>query len=93
MLTHHPGCLHHRLQQFACLRRGLIQLGLGLAIGLPAALGLATVAQFQLVEIEPSDPVTMVGITVAVIVVALIACVVPARRAAHVDPAIALRSE
>jgi putative ABC transport system permease protein len=75
------------------LRRGLIQVALGLAIGLPAALGLASVAQFQLVEIEPSDPVTMIGITAAVIVVALTACVVPARRAARVDPAIALRSE
>jgi predicted permease len=75
------------------LRRGLIQLALGLAIGLPAALALASVAQFQLVEIEPSDPITMLGITAAVIAVSLAACVVPARRAARVDPAIALRSE
>ena len=74
------------------LRRGLIQLSLGLAIGLPAALGLASVAQFQLVEIEPSDPVTMIGITAAVIV-ALSACVVPARRASRIDPMLVLRSE
>ena len=75
------------------LKKGLLQLALGLGIGLPAALGLASVAQFQLVEIEPSDPVTMIGITVVVISVALLACVFPARKAARVDPMNALRSE
>jgi putative ABC transport system permease protein len=75
------------------LRRGLVQLALGLGIGLPAALGLASVARFQLVEIEPSDPVTMIGITIVVMTVALIACVLPARRAARVDPMNALRAE
>lgn len=75
------------------LRRGLIQLALGIGIGLPAALGLAAVVQFRLVEIEPSDPVTMIGITMVVATVALVACVLPASRAARVDPVIALRSE
>jgi putative ABC transport system permease protein len=75
------------------LKKGLVQLALALVIGLPAALGLGIVAQFRLVEIEPSDPITMVGITVVLTAVALIACVVPARKAARVDPVIALRSE
>jgi predicted permease len=75
------------------LRRGLIQLALGIGIGLPVALGLGAVVQFQLVEIEPSDPVTMVGITIVIATVALVACVLPASRAARVDPVIALRSE
>lgn len=75
------------------LRRGLIQLALGIGVGLPAALGLAAVVQFRLVEIEPSDPVTMIGITIVVATVALVACVLPASRAARVDPVIALRSD
>lgn len=75
------------------LRRALGQLALGLALGLPAALALAQVARFQLVEIEPSDPVTMIGITAVLAAVALAACLVPVRQAAGVEPAIALRGE
>jgi ABC-type antimicrobial peptide transport system permease subunit len=75
------------------LKRGLVQLALGLGLGLPAALGLASVARFQLVEIEPSDPVTMIGITVILVAVALASCLLPARKAAKVDPMTALRSE
>jgi putative ABC transport system permease protein len=75
------------------LRKGLIQLAVGLALGLPAAIALGMVAQFRLVDIEPSDPVTMIAITVVLTAVALFACVVPARRAARVDPMNALRAE
>ena len=75
------------------LKRGLQQLALGLVIGLPAAVALGSVAQFRLVGIEPNDPVTMLGITAVLIAVAVTACVVPARRAARVDPMSALRSE
>ncbi len=75
------------------LRKGLVQLGIALAVGLPAAFGLGMLARFQLVDIEPGDPVTMIGITIVVATVALIACILPARRAARVDPMIALRSE
>jgi predicted permease len=75
------------------LRRSLTQLAIGLAIGLPAALGLGRLVRFQLVEIEPNDPVTMIGITVVLILVALASCLVPLRKATRVDPVIALRSE
>ena len=75
------------------LRRGLVQIAIALAIGLPAAVALGVVAQFQLVETEPTDPVTMLGITVVMAAVALIACVVPARKAAKVDPLTALRAD
>jgi putative ABC transport system permease protein len=75
------------------LRKGLAQIAIALLIGLPAAMALGAIAQFRLVEIEPTDPVTMVAITVVVIVIALISCVVPARKASKVDPVIALRAE
>jgi putative ABC transport system permease protein len=75
------------------LKKGLMQLALSLLIGLPAALALGAIAQFRLVEIEPSDPLTMIVITVVMTAVALTACVVPASKAARVDPMTALRSE
>jgi predicted permease len=75
------------------LRRGLVQLAIALAIGLPAAIALGAVAQLRLVEVEPNDPVTMAGITVVMAAVALISCVVPARKAAKVDPLVALRAD
>ncbi len=75
------------------LRKGLIQLAAGLAIGLPAAVALAVIVQFRLVEIEPTDPVTMGAIAAVVSIVAVFACVIPARTAARVDPMAALRSD
>ena len=75
------------------LRKGLVQIALAFAIGLPAALALGAVARIRLVEIEPSDPVTMVGITIVLAAVALISCIVPARKAAKVDPLVALRAD
>jgi ABC-type antimicrobial peptide transport system permease subunit len=75
------------------LRRCLWQLAVALAIGLPGALALGTVVRFNLVEIEPSDPITMIGITLAIVVVALASSVIPVRKAARVDPVMALRAE
>ncbi len=75
------------------LRRGLAQLAVAMAIGLPAALGFGMLVRFRLVEIEPSDPVTMIGIVVVLAGVALASCLIPVRNAARVDPVIALRSD
>lgn len=60
---------------------------------MPVAAALGTVAQIPLVEIEPTDPETMITITLVLSAVALTASVVPARKAAKVDPMVALRSE
>ena len=75
------------------VRRGLLQLVVAMAIGLPAALGFAMLVRFRLVDIEPSDPVTMIGIVVVLAGVALASCLIPVRNAARVDPVIALRAE
>jgi ABC-type antimicrobial peptide transport system permease subunit len=75
------------------VRQGLVHIAIALAIGLPAAMALGAVTRLRLVEIEPHDPVTMAGITVVTAAIALISCVVPARRAARVDPLTALRAE
>lgn len=75
------------------LRRGLIQLAIALGIGIPAALAISIVAQFRLVEVEPSDPITLIAVAGVLAAVALVACLVPALKAAKVDPITALRSE
>jgi ABC-type antimicrobial peptide transport system permease subunit len=75
------------------LRRGLVQLALGLTLGLAGAIGLSRVIQALLVQVSPTDPLTFISITVLLSVVARAACLLPARRATRVDPLIALRAE
>ena len=75
------------------LRRGLVQMGIGLALGLTAAYFLGQVMSSLLVGVPPRDPVTFAAITVVLTVVAVCACVFPARRATRVDPLVALRAE
>ena len=75
------------------LRRGLWQMGLGLAIGLAGAFGLSRVLRTLLVQITPTDPLTFVVITVLLTGVAMAACLIPARRASRVDPLVALRAD
>jgi putative ABC transport system permease protein len=75
------------------LRRGLVQTGLGLAIGLAAALGLSRVLRAVLVQVAPGDPITFGTITLLLTAVSLVACLLPARRATQVDPLVALRAE
>jgi predicted permease len=75
------------------LRRTLAQLAVGLAIGLAGALSMGRLLQTFLVRVEPRDPITLAGITLLLVVVAAAASILPARRAARVDPVIALRYE
>jgi putative ABC transport system permease protein len=63
----------------------------GLVIGLGAALGLARLVQSMLYQVAPNDPATYVGVAAVLALVALVAALVPARRAARVDPCVALR--
>jgi putative ABC transport system permease protein len=75
------------------VRQGLILAAAGIGIGLAGSLALAPLMSRQLYGIGPVDPVTLVGVPLLLLAVALLACVVPARRAMRVDPATALRYE
>jgi putative ABC transport system permease protein len=66
---------------------------LGVAIGLAGALAVTRVLSGFLYGVSPGDPVTLGGIALFIVAVALLASYVPARRAARVDPTISLRYE
>jgi predicted permease len=65
----------------------------GVAVGLPVALGLAQLIRANLYGVGPHDSVTLVGVVVLLTGVAVLAAWIPARRAAKVDPMVALRHE
>jgi putative ABC transport system permease protein len=73
--------------------QGMRLVAVGLALGLVASLGLTRLMTKLLFGISPSDPLTFAGIALLLTVVALVACWLPARRAARVDPLVALRHE
>jgi predicted permease len=75
------------------LRRGLLQLALGMVLGMGAALGVCQLMGRLLFKVSPRDPVTFVTVAAALGAVGLMACWMPARRAAKVDPMRALRCE
>jgi predicted permease len=72
--------------------RGLKLTGLGLVIGLAGALAVGQALRSQLLGVSSRDPLTFAGVGLLLAAVALLACVLPARRAARVDPMVALRS-
>jgi putative ABC transport system permease protein len=75
------------------LMQGLRTAGLGLAIGLGGALALTRFLSSLLFNIDPTDATTFAAIPALLLVVALLASYLPARRAAAVDPAVSLRYE
>ena len=75
------------------MSEGLLLLGIGLAIGVTGAAGLRHAVETQIFGVRPFDPVVMGSVVLSLAVVALAACVVPARRAVGVDPAIVLRDQ
>jgi putative ABC transport system permease protein len=75
------------------LKQGILQLGIGLAIGLAAAFAITPVLRSLLVQVSPADPITFIVASAALILSATLGCLIPARRAMRVDPVDALRHE
>jgi putative ABC transport system permease protein len=75
------------------LKQGLGMVGLGIAVGLAGALGVTRLFNSLLVGVSATDAVSFGGTTLLLVLVALAASYLPARRAAAIDPLEALRSE
>jgi putative ABC transport system permease protein len=75
------------------LRQGLALVALGVVIGFAGAFAVTRLLRNFLYDVQPLDPLTFVSVVVVLAAVALLACWLPARRAAKVDPMKALRCE
>jgi putative ABC transport system permease protein len=73
------------------LGRGVIVIGVGIAVGLAASLGATRIIGSYLYGVTPTDPMTYTVVLLLLLAVACLACYVPARRALKVDPLVAMR--
>ena len=73
------------------LRRAMLLAVIGIGIGLAGAVAVTRYLTTLLFGVKPIDTITFVGVAVVLAVVVLVACLVPARRAAKIDPLEALR--
>lgn len=75
------------------LKGAFLQVAIGLAIGIPAAIGAGYLMASQLFGVVPRDPLMLSVATLLLAAAALLAAIIPAQRAANLDPVIALRTE
>ena len=73
--------------------QGLVPVALGVVIGAASSFGLARLIASQLYGVKPTDPATFLAAAASVLVIACLACCIPARRAMRVNPIVALRFE
>jgi putative ABC transport system permease protein len=75
------------------LRKAILLTGVGLLAGLAGAIALTRVLSSLLFHVKPTDPWTFAAVSLLMVLVSLVAAFIPARRATHVDPVVALRFE
>jgi putative ABC transport system permease protein len=77
----------------AVLREAILLTGTGALVGLAGALAATRVLSSLLYDVSPTDPTTLIGVAALLLIVAIMAAYLPARRATRIDPSRALRSE
>ena len=75
------------------VRQGMTMTLIGLVIGLAGAFFMSRLLIGLLYGVSPTDPLTFTAVSITLLLVALLACLIPARRATRVDPIVALRTE
>lgn len=75
------------------LGQGALQLSVGMAVGLALAFAISNLLRSILLQVDARDPLIFGGVAGVLVLVGLVACVVPARRATRIDPVVALRAE
>jgi putative ABC transport system permease protein len=75
------------------LKGAFLQVAIGLGLGIPGAIGAGYLIASQLFGVRPWDPLMLIAATVMLALAALVAAVIPAQRAAGLDPMVALRTE
>jgi ABC-type antimicrobial peptide transport system permease subunit len=75
------------------VRQGLLLTGIGIVFGLAGAFAAMRLMSSLLFNVSPADPITYAAMTIGILAIAYMACYLPSRRAATVDPVDALRAE